>query len=294
MWYELTEWARRYYYLTKPGIVISNALTATAGYLFATSQVMPNWVAGVAVIIGTSLVIASACVINNIIDRDIDRKMERTKERSLVTGRIAIHNAAAFAVMLGVLGFTALTIWTNTTTVLIGAIAYVWYIVIYGYSKRRSEHGTLIGTVPGALPAVAGYVALMGRIDLAAVIIFLMMVTWQMAHFYAIAIYRRAEYKKAGVPILTVTRGNKPAIQQMIVYIIAFAIVSVNLTISGYTGIIYAVVMIGLAAWWLIRALRALPQKGKALETAARGLFGQSLVINLAMCFMIAIGGYLL
>lgn len=293
MFYSFTEWLRRYYYLTKPGIVINNTLTAIAGVLFAGSQVELKWLPAVAVVVGTAMVIASACVYNNVIDRRIDRLMERTKKRSLVTGMVSVQGALTFATGLGIIGFTLLYLFTNTLTLIIGLLAYVSYLLLYGYTKRRSEHGTLVGTIPGALPPVAGYVALTNRLDIAAVIIFFMLVAWQMAHFYAIAIYRKKEYAKAKVPILSVTRGYKPVMEQMIIYIAAFIVVSVNLTIAGYAGATFAVTLVAVGAVWLMKALKAYPLKGKNLEAASRRLFGFSLLVNLVMCAGIAAGGYL-
>ena len=288
----ITETLRLYYALTKPGIVISNSLTTVAGFLFAASMVPVVWLAGLGVVAGTALIIASACVINNIIDRKIDIRMERTKKRSLVTGIISVPRAVTFAVLMGLVGFASLIFLTNTLTVIIGIIAYVFYIVIYGYAKRTSEHGTLVGTVPGALPPVAGYIALTNQLDLAALLLFLLLVAWQMAHFYAIAIYRRKEYAKAKVPILTVVRGNKPAMEQMVIYIAAFVLIAANFTIAGYTGALFAVVMVAIGSMWFLRALKALPLKDAALEKSARKLFGFSLLVNLVMCAAIAGGGY--
>jgi heme o synthase len=291
--YQFSEWVRRYYYLTKPGIIMGNALTTIAGIIFATSAFGFSWSAAIAVLVGTVLVIASACVINNIIDRKIDIRMERTKKRSLVTGQTSVQGALIFGIILGVVGFAALAIWTNLLTLIIGVIAYVSYLILYGYSKRHSEHGTLVGAIAGALPPVAGYTALSNQFDLAAIILFIMLAAWQMGHFYAIAIYRRAEYKHAKVPILTVVRGNKPAMEQMVIYIGAFIIVSTCLTLAGYAGATFAVTMFAIGGVWLVKAIQVLPLKGKTLEKAARKLFGFSLLVNLVMCVAIAAGAYL-
>lgn len=291
--YQLTEWARQYYYLMKPGIVFSNALTATAGFLFAMSQQPAQWQTGVGVVVGTAMIIASACVINNIIDRDVDRRMKRTQKRALVTGKISPLHAAIYGAAIGVIGFSLLVWLTNPVAVLIGAIAYIWYVVIYGYAKRKSEHGTLVGTVPGALPPVAGYVAVTGAVDLAAVFLFFMLVFWQMAHFYSIAIYRKDEYMRAGIPILTVVRGVRPAVIQIIVYAFGFMIVTLLPTIFGYTGAAYAIVMFAAGGLWFMESLRLLPLKARALDRAARRLFGVSLIVNIVMCLAIAAGGYL-
>lgn len=291
--YQLTEWARQYYYLMKPGIVFSNALTAMAGFLFAMSQQPAQWLTGVGVVIGTAMIIASACVINNIIDRDIDRRMKRTQKRALVTGKISPAHAGIYGAVVGLVGFGLLVWLTHPIAVLIGVIAYVWYVVIYGYAKRKSEHGTLVGTIPGALPPVAGYVAVTGTVDLAAGLLFFMLVFWQMAHFYSIAIYRKDEYMRAGIPILTVARGVRPAVIQISVYAFGFMIVSLLPTVFGYMGATYAIVMFAAGGLWFMEALRLLPLKARALDRAARRLFGISLIVNIVMCLAIAAGGYL-
>lgn len=293
MFYRLSETLRQYYYLIKPGIVFNNALTAAAGFLFVASQQIAQPITGIAVVIGTGLVIASACVFNNVIDRRIDHRMERTKRRALVTGRVSIRGALLFGAILGIIGFTLLITMTNLTTTLIGVIAYLWYIAIYGYAKRRTEHGTLIGTVPGALPPVAGYTAVAGTVDLAAVILFFMLVFWQMAHFYAIAIYRKNEYAAARIPIITVKRGTRPAVIQIIVYSLGFLLVSLLLVMMGYMGASYAIVMFAIGGFWFLESLRLLPLKGRGLEKAARSFFKFSLIVNLVMCVAIALGGYI-
>ncbi len=180
---------KKYYYLTKPGIIYGNALTVVAGFLLA-SKGNVNLLTLVTTVIGVSLVIGSGCVFNNYIDRDIDRVMSRTEKRALVLGHIPTINAMVFGAVLGVVGFALLGIFSSNLVVLIGLIGYIDYIVLYGISKRKSVHGTLIGSVSGATPIVAGYCAVTGRIDSAAIILFFVLATWQMPLFYAIAMYR--------------------------------------------------------------------------------------------------------
>lgn len=291
----MSDTVKTYYRLTKPGIVYGNALTVIAGAVFGTSVVRAFHL-GVfaAVLIGTSLIIASACVVNNVIDRNIDRRMQRTKQRALVTGAVRPTTALWYGASLGIVGFALLILWTNWLTVILGVIAYVFYVVLYGITKRTTEHGTLVGSVSGALPPVAGYTAMTNRLDEAALIIFFMLVFWQMVHFYAIAIYRRKEYKAAGVPILTVVRGNRPALIQMVVYAFGFLIVSVLLAFADYTHWAYAIIMACAGVWWLIVCVRAFCYKeGNALDAYAKRIFFISLIINLIMCVMLAVGPYL-
>jgi protoheme IX farnesyltransferase len=139
---------RAYYELVKPGIVYSNALTAAAGFLFA-ARGSVDFGIFVTLIAGTSLIISSACVFNNYIDRGIDSKMARTKNRAIASGKISGRNALIYAAALGFLGFVLLTK-TNVLTLFIGVGAFIGYVVLYGITKRKSVHGTLVGTFPGA------------------------------------------------------------------------------------------------------------------------------------------------
>jgi len=197
---------KAYYRLTKPGIIYGNLLTAAAGFLFASKwHIVPGLFA--ATLAGTSLVIAAACVYNNYIDRNIDKRMARTKKRALVQGTISGKHALIFATMLGVLGFALLLAYTNTLVTVIGVIAFIDYVVLYGISKRRSVYGTIVGSISGAAPIVAGYVAVTNQFDLGALLLFFILVYWQMPHFYGIAMYRFDDYKAAGIPVLPVQKG---------------------------------------------------------------------------------------
>ncbi len=284
-----------YYELTKPGIVFSNTLAVVAGAFLAGS--VTHWMsfsAFLGVVLGTALIIASACVINNYTDRGIDAKMARTKHRPLVNGRVSGAAALTYGVVLGVLGFGLLIIFTNLLTLTLGLLAYVVYTLLYGLSKRASEHGTLVGSIAGALPPVAGYTAITNRLDVAALLLFVVWAAWQMAHFYSIAIFRRAEYRSAGVPILTVTRGVQPAKEQIVIYVAAYLVAIFELTVAGYVGLTFLVVMAAIGAIWLGLAIRLLLTRGEAREVSnARRLFGFSLVTLLVMCSMIAAGGFL-
>lgn len=240
---------------------------------------------------GTALIIASACVVNNYIDRKIDAKMARTKSRALASGSISPSNAIIFAAILGVIGFSLLIFYTNWLTVSLGLMAYFVYIVVYGYAKRHSVHGTLVGSVAGALPPVAGYTAATNELNLGAGLIFLILVTWQMPHFYSIAIYRYKDYKAAGLPVWPVRYGIDSAKQQIIVYIVAFIVAVSLLTDAGYTGIIYLIVVTAVGLLWLRRALAGYKSSDDTLW--ARQCFKFSLIVILTVSVMISVGGRL-
>jgi protoheme IX farnesyltransferase len=283
--------SRSYLQLIKPGITLSNTLTGIAGFFLAASVVPFSLAALIGVTCGIALIIASACVFNNVLDRDIDKRMKRTARRDVASGVISVPKAVVFGSVLGLAGFGTILLLTNTLTFALGVIAFIWYIAVYGYAKRTTVYSTLIGGVAGALPPVAGYTALVGKIDAAAIILFLILFFWQMPHFYAIAMFRRSDYASAKLPVWSVIYGMKSAKRQILIFTIIYAVVAGLLYAFGYTGIVYLIISTALSSYWVYRGITLY---GKVSEEKwARKMFGASLLILLAMCLLIAIGGYL-
>jgi protoheme IX farnesyltransferase len=245
----------------------------------------------VAVLVGTALVIASACVTNNYIDRSIDQKMTRTRRRPTATGSIGAAQALSYATVLGAAGVITLLIGVNTLTTLIGVTAWFIYVVCYGVAKRRSVHGTLIGSIAGAAPPVAGYTAATNQLDMAALLLFIILVCWQMAHFYAIAIYREKDYRAAGIPVLPIVRGNYQTKIQIVLYVIGFAAAGGLLTILGYTGYIFLAVLAVGSLWWLASGLRGFTVSNS--RQWARQMFWLSLVVMVVLSVMLPLGAWL-
>ncbi len=281
---------RHYYQLTKPGIIRGNLMTAAAGFLLASKGHVDFWKL-LATLTGTALIIASACVFNNYLDRGIDRKMDRTKNRALVTGEISIAAAITYACVLGVLGFWLLAAYTNALTVIIGAVGIFSYVVLYGYFKRTSVHGTLVGSISGATSLVAGYCAVTGRFDVLALLLFLIMAAWQMPHFYAIGIYRLKDYTEAGLPILPAKRGIAATKRHILFYTVLFALAACSLTAFHYAGYIYLGVMLTVCALWLRLAIKGFSTKNN--DKWGKQIFGFSLLALLIFSLMISITHYL-
>lgn len=278
---------KAYYILTKPGIIYGNILTGIAGFFIA-SQGKIDLGLLLAYMVGMALVIASACVLNNIIDRGIDKKMKRTKQRALATGEIDVRSAGIYSIVLGVLGFATLFFFVNVLVVGLGAAAYVLYIAAYGIAKRKTVHGTLIGSVPGAIPPVAGYVAVTNSIDFTALLLFLILVLWQMPHFYAIALFRKKEYEAANIPVLPLIKGHRATKNQILLYIILFIIAAQALP---NMGIVYSIAMLILGGLWLAKALHGFKTTND--ERWARGLFGFSLYVLLGFSMFAIVDAWL-
>ena len=201
---------RAFYEITKPGIIYGNLLTSIAGYFLA-SDLKINFGTFFGAVIGFGLVIAAACTFNNLADKDIDKRMARTKHRPSVTGQITFRTGIIYGSILLAVGL-ALLIWlTNLLAVYAALLGFLVYLGAYTYAKRKTSLATLIGSISGATPIVGGYVAYAGHFNMTALIIGLMMLVWQMPHFYAIAIYREKDYKKAKIPVLPATKGYRIA-----------------------------------------------------------------------------------
>jgi protoheme IX farnesyltransferase len=266
----------RYYRLTKPGIIKGNLFTAVAGYLLAAGFDFA-WLNLIGTLAGVAFVIGSGCVFNNVIDRDIDKKMARTKKRELVQGTISVKVALAFATALGLAGFACLAIFANWLTVAIGLVGMLFYVVIYAIGKRASSLGTVIGSISGAIPPVAGYTAAAGHLDNATFLLFLIMALWQMPHFYAIAMYRLKDYSAAGIPVLPAVKGMRTTKIYILLYVVAYTIAAVSLSFLDYTGLTYLIVMMVLGMLWFLKGIQGF--KTKDDDKWARMMFGYSLVV---------------
>ena len=156
---------------------MGNLITAIAGFIFASRGTFDLGLF-IALTFGISAVMASACVFNNYIDREIDAKMARTKNRSFASGDINVASGLIFGTVLILVGSLIIILLVNAVTFGLGVIAYVNYIVFYGIAKRKSIHGTLVGTISGAVPLAAGYTAVIGKFDKIAITLFVIMVLW--------------------------------------------------------------------------------------------------------------------
>lgn len=275
---------KSYFSLAKPGIIWGNAITAIGGFALASKGHFDFWLF-LAMLEGLSLIIASACVFNNCIDRELDGKMERTKNRALVQGWIGLKQALIYGVVLGLLGIYILAVLTNFLTLLLALVGLTVYVLAYSFLKYQTVYGTLIGSIAGAMPPVVGYTAVTHRFDLGALILFLMIALWQMPHFYAIAIRRIQDYSAANLPMLPLVKGIRATKIQMIAYTAAFLLVSLMLTFLGYTGMLYFSVVTVLGLTWLVIGLKGLYCKND--QQWARLMFIFSLVIVMSLSLTI-------
>lgn len=239
-----------YYRLSKPGIIYGNALTALGGYFYG-AQGDVQMLSLLGMLVGICLVMASACAVNNVIDRGIDARMARTKRREVVSGTITPMSALMFAAVLLIAGSSLLFLLSNLTTLSVALFGFLAYTVFYTYSKRVTIHSTLIGTLSGSTPPVIGYVAATNSLDLTALLLFLILVAWQMAHFYSIAIFRKDDYAAAGLPIWSVVKGSEATRRQIIGYVCLYIVTCVLLGVYGGASLLLTLLLILGGMYWL-------------------------------------------
>lgn len=209
--------------LIKIGIVNSNLITTFTGVWlalhFAEMRFLANLDLVFFTLIGSSLIIAGSCSINNYIDRDIDHLMERTKARPTVTGKVEPNKVMFMGLALIAIGTFFLAL-TTLMAVVIGLIGVFSYVVLYTmWSKRQLVSNTVIGSISGAVPPLIGWAAVDGNLSVMAWVLFIIMFAWQPPHFYALAMRRVEEYRAANIPMLPVVKGFKTTKNHIVLWV---------------------------------------------------------------------------
>jgi len=280
----LSSTARSYWQLTKPGIIFGNLVTTSAGFVLASKGEF-NLSLFLATLIGISLVMASGCVFNNYIDQDLDEKMKRTRNRPLVRGEMSKDSALLFGTILGILGTACLFLMTGVLPTTMALLGFFVYVVLYSFSKYKTVYFTLIGSVAGAIPPVVGYCAVSHSFDLCALILFTIVVFWQMPHFFAIAIYRLEDYIAGSIPVLPVKKGIFKTKIEMLLYMIAFTAASLLPFICGYVGYAYLITTLILGPTWLALCIKGFTCSNDRLW--ARKIFITSLIVIMGLSIAI-------
>lgn len=241
---------RDFVQLAKPGIIFSNSITAFGGFWIA-SRWNIDWVLMILTLVGTALVMASGCVLNNYLDRDLDIKMARTQKRATATGRISPQTVLWYGIGLGIVGLSLLWFGVNPISAMLGLIGLFIYVWIYtAWFKRTSVWNTFVGSFSGAIPPVIGYCAVHPDLDMGALILFGIMFLWQPPHFWALGIRRKEDYANAGYPMLPVVKGTFQTKISMIRYVVLLVPVSMLLSVYGYVGQIYFYASILMGLYW--------------------------------------------
>ena len=213
--------------------------TAVIGMFLSTPGMVP-WDILFSGIIGIGFVAAAAAAFNCLIEESIDTKMARTRARPLGTGKISQQETLVLASILGLVGLAVLFFFVNFLTMWLTLITFFAYAAIYTvFLKPATPMNIVIGGASGAMPPVLGWAAVNNQLAPEAWILFLIIFCWTPPHFWALALYRREEYAKVGIPMLPVTHGEKFTLLHIILYTIILAIVTLMPFSVGMSGLIY-------------------------------------------------------
>ena len=260
---------RAYLRLCKPKVVLLLIVTAWVGMQLANKSQVSISIMFIA-IIGIALVASSAAVINHLVDVNIDKKMMRTQNRPLVTGYIAKPQALLFALSMALSGIGLLIVYVNLLTALLTIAGLIGYAFIYTvYLKHKTPQNIVLGGLAGALPPVLGWTSITNAINVEPLLLMLIIFVWTPAHFWALAIDRVEDYKKANVPMLPVIYGIDYTKNWIIFYSFALLIASLLPYIQGMSTELYLICAILLGSWFLYHSikLKLAPNAHSAIKT---------------------------
>ncbi len=260
--------------LVKPRIMVMALLTA-AGAVSLAPGTAPTAIT-LWLLAGTALIVGAANTLNMWLERDIDCLMTRTKQRPLPQGRLQANTALWFGAIQGAAALPVLAA-VNLVTAALGLLALILYVGVYTPMKQRSHWAVWVGGVPGAMPALMGWTAATGRIDLAGLAVFGVLFFWQVPHFHAIAMYRQREYDAAGLKTLPGSRGETAARREIGLYLIVQVAISLALVPLGVAGTLYLVTASVLGAFVLVQGLPGLGVRTGGAKWA-RNVFLASIV----------------
>ena len=291
-----TDW-RDYYELTKPRVVMLIVFTAIVGMFLA----VPGWPGPTPLLLGTigiGLASSAAAVFNHVLDARIDIQMMRTMGRPLPQGRLTERAALMFASGLCVISMIILWFFVNPLTAILTFCSLIGYAVVYTvFLKRATPQNIVIGGAAGAAPPVLGWTAVTGEIHSSALLLFLIIFVWTPPHFWALAIARKEEYAKAGIPMLPVTHGEQYTRISILLYTILLVLVTILPYLTGMSGVIYLATALVLNVVYLYYSVRMwrvpgdveLPMRSFRFSITYLGLLFAALLIDHYLLFQISI-----
>jgi len=241
--------------------------------------------------LGIALVAGSGAVVNHLIDYKVDSVMKRTHNRPIPQGRVDLKQAAIFAAAIGIAGMLILLFLVNPLCAWLTLASFIGYAFIYtGYLKRATPQNIVIGGLSGAMPPLLGWAAVTGSIEPGALILVLIIFAWTPPHFWALAIHRKEEYAKTGIPMLPVTHGEHITKIHIILYTVIMFMITLLPYLTGMSGPLYllAAVVLGLGflVWSLLLMFK--PKPSTAMDT-----FRYSIVYLMVLFVVLLIDHYL-
>ncbi len=260
---------RAFWQLTKPRVVALLVLTAWVGMMLASTG-LPDLALMAVASLGIGMVSGAAAAFNHVLDQKIDAHMARTRMRPLPSGRLSNAQAVSFACALAAAGFTLLLVAVNALTAWLTLAGLFGYAVVYTvFLKRATPQNIVIGGVAGALPPVLGWTAMTGTVGAEAWLLMMIVFTWTPPHFWALAIHRVEDYRRAGLPMLPVTHGIEFTRTLVLLYTVLLLAVCLLPWLVGMSGLLYLAGSLVLNLQFLRHAwrLKFAPRADTAIRT---------------------------
>lgn len=265
-----------YLELLKPRVMSLVVFTALVGLSVAPGSIHPltAFTALLCITVGAG----ASGALNMWYDSDIDARMTRTAKRPLPSGRIQPGEALAFGLMLSVFSVVVLGLLVNILSAAILAFTIFFYAVIYTmWLKRSTPQNIVIGGAAGAFPPMIGWAAVTGSMSFEPILLFLIIFFWTPPHFWALAIYRMEDFRRAGVPMLPVVAGESNTRLQILLYSVLLVILGIAPWPLDYAGPLYGVVAVAMGLGWMLLAMRVYRERLPA-DQACRHLFAFSIL----------------
>lgn len=286
---QIVSW-QDYYEMCKPRVVMLMILTSLVGMFLAVPGMVPLDIL-IFGNLGIALIAGSGAVVNHLIDYKVDSQMKRTHNRPVAQGRVEPVQAGIFAAVIGIAGMLIMIFLVNPLSAWLSLASFVGYAFIYtGYLKRATPQNIVIGGLSGAMPPLLGWAAVTGTIEPGALILVLIIFAWTPPHFWALAIHRKDEYAKTGIPMLPVTHGEHITKIHIILYTVIMIMVTLLPYLTGMSGPLYllAAVVLGLGflVWSLLLMFK--PKASTAMDT-----FRYSIIYLMVLFVVLLVDHYL-
>lgn len=254
--------ARDLLMLTKPIVVALLLVTTYAGMVIGAQEWPSAWLT-FWTLLGGFLAAGGSGAINQYIDREDDTKMQRTQKRPIPSGRLTPAEGLAFGAGIALASFYLLTAFVNLLAALLSLAGIFYYVLLYSiFLKKTTVQNIVIGGGAGAIPPLVGWAAATGSLNIPSLLLFAIIFMWTPPHFWALALVRRNDYARAGVPMLPVVRGEKETRWQILIYTLELVGLTLILPIFGLGGSIYWIGAIVLGGWLLSAAWKVWKQEG--------------------------------
>ena len=245
---------RDYIELLKPRVMSLVIFTGLIGVMIAPVHIHPfeAFLAVLAITLGSG---AAGCI-NMWYERDLDALMARTANRPLPAGRVAPDDALGFGVLLSIFSVLLMALATNFVAAALLTAAILYYVFVYTiWLKRRTPQNIVIGGAAGAFPPMIGWAAVTGDVSAVGLSLFLLIFLWTPPHFWALALYRSDDYRRAGVPMLPVVAGPRETKKQMLLYTLILVPVALAPTLLGAVGWFYGAVALAFSVGFIAHAV---------------------------------------